>query len=112
MVGCVAEGVAVTVAPDPAKAGVATSVGPDLIGFASWLIESPRGLKSEPGGHISDVVIPAQHEIEAYKNSAGAVVLKMDAGGAYDEDQVVVIRPENVDAVVAAMLRVKAEEMA
>lgn len=71
-------------------------------------IERDKTAPQSPG----TLVVPAQHEVEVYKNSAGAVVLRMDAGGAYDEDQVVVIRPEHVDAVVAAMVRVKAEVMA
>ncbi|GEM_PF-5042560 len=59
----------------------------------------------------SDVVIHAQHEIEVYQNSSGGIVVKMEAGGVYEEDQVVVIRPENIDAIVAALLRVKGEAL-
>ena len=67
---------------------------------------SAEGIQPTP---TADIIVPAQHEIEVYENSSGAVVLKMDAGGIYDEDQIVIIRPEHVDAVVAGMLRVKAE---
>lgn len=97
---------------------------PDPAAFAEALYEEVWGPGSGGLVHVNreqvlpntlvggDLVVPAQHEIEVYKNSSGAVVLKMDAGGLYDEDQVVVIRPEHVDAVVAAMVRVKAEVMA
>lgn len=61
----------------------------------------------------ADVVVPAQAEIEVYLGGTGGVVIKAnDASLCGDEDQVVVIRPENVDAVVAALLRVKAEALA
>lgn len=65
--------------------------------------------KSGVAAPTSDVVIQAQHEIEVYENSAGSIVVKMAAGGAFAEDQMVVIRPEHIDAVVAALLRVKGE---
>ena len=103
-------------------AGKAQSATPDPAAFAEKLSDAVWGPASagftyadraqagtEGTDHKADIVIPAQHEIEVYENSSGAVVLKMDAGGVYDEDQVVVIRPEHVDAVVAALLRVKAE---
>lgn len=71
-------------------------------------IPQPEG----PVDAASDVVVPAQAEIEVYLGGTGGVVIKAnDASLGGDEDQVVVIRPENVDAVVAAMLRVKAEAL-
>lgn len=55
----------------------------------------------------SDVVVPAQHEIEIYENEAGAAVIKMDAGGVYDEDQVVIVQRQNLPAVIAALTRLQ-----
>lgn len=111
MVSGAGEGMAMMVTPDPAAFADAFSEAVWGVGSAG-LVHANRDQVAPNTPVSGDLVVPAQHEIEVYKNSAGAVVLKMDAGRLYDEDQVVVIRPEHVDAVVAAMVRVKAEVMA
>lgn len=87
-------------------AGQGEMIDVEAEGMAMMATPDPVPVTSS-NAPTSDVVIQAQHEIEVYQNSSGGIVVKMEAGGVYEEDQVVVIRPENVDAVVAALLRVK-----
>lgn len=78
---------------------------------------SPSALRHQPAQPLRTdpqdggaVVVRHQSEIEVYKGGTGGVVIKaIDASLGGDEDQIIVIRPEHVDAVVAALLRVKAE---
>lgn len=56
----------------------------------------------------TDVVVPAQLEIRVHLGGHGDVIIQMVGDEA---DGWVAIRPEYVDAVVAAMLRVKAEAL-
>lgn len=59
---------------------------PDPAAFAEVLTDAcalkQPVLRAEdfPPMLATDHVIPAQHEVEVYENSAGAVVIKMDAG--------------------------------
>ena len=55
------------------------------------------------------LVVRTQPAIWVYENPAGAVVIRMESLDSAEDDSFVFIRPENVDAVVAQMLRVKAE---
>lgn len=73
------------------------------------------GTSNEPRARtddlISDVAVHAQDQIEVYLGGTGGVVIRAVGCTPDGEDQIIVIRPENVDAVVAAMLRVKAEAL-
>lgn len=53
--------------------------------------------------------VATQRQIDVEPDSDGNVVMQMAPGGVFDEPQVIEIRPENIDAVVAALLRAKAE---
>jgi hypothetical protein len=58
-----------------------------------------------------DVVVPHQSAIAVYFNPHGAVVIRQ-AGQYPDDDSWVVVRPENLSALIAALRRLQAEGQA
>jgi hypothetical protein len=52
-----------------------------------------------------EVCIPDQPPIACYENPYGAVVIRQRSTSAFDDDSVVIVRPENIPALIAAMKR-------
>lgn len=51
-----------------------------------------------------DVVIGEQLPVAVYENIFGAVVIRQEARGRDEEDQTVVIRPENLHRLIDALI--------
>lgn len=80
-----------------------------LLPVTSTSETQPRAFVEPSATQAHDIVVPAQAELEVYKGDTGGVVIRAIDSSPGGEDQTIVIRPENVDVVVAALLRVKAE---
>lgn len=50
-----------------------------------------------------DTIIMHQDAIEVYVTETGGVAIKSHGDGGYREDQIVVIRPQNIDVLVDAL---------
>lgn len=64
----------------------------------------PEGVDFDWVADKSDVAIPEQPATAVYVNLAGAIVIRQQCLDGYD-DPVIRIRPENVDALIAALRR-------
>jgi hypothetical protein len=61
----------------------------------------------EPGSE--DLVIPHQPAIAVYENTVGTVVIRQANEGLYEEDPVILVRPEHVEKLIAHIRKVAAE---
>lgn len=85
----------------------------DMVDMADFAVANNVSATSPlPAPELQDdTIVHAQDQIEVYLGGTGGVVMRaINASLGGDEDQIITIRPENVDAVVAAMLRVKGED--
>jgi hypothetical protein len=56
-----------------------------------------------------DIVIMHQDQIEVYVTESCGIAVKAMGDGGYREDQIVIIRPENIDVLIEALKKTKKE---
>jgi hypothetical protein len=61
------------------------------------------------GAGMSDRVIPARDGIEVFLNESGTISIKQEDSMGHDEPCIVVVHPDDVDALVSFLQDVKQE---
>jgi hypothetical protein len=56
-----------------------------------------------------DVVVPHQPAIAVYENTQGHIVIIQASSDAYEEDPIILVRPEHVEKLIARIRKVAAE---
>jgi hypothetical protein len=93
---------------ETAEEAVDNAIAKGVVSLAPGKCPPPPGVVDEPrydpfDPKDGDIVVPHQPAIAVYENTSGAVVIIQAASDYQGEDPIILVRPENIDALIVSL---------